>query len=177
MARMNESRFGCLRKLDVLSSQEILTAASNLVEVYILYKDDLDVSIGNELVQFADFVDAFKDEQADDVSREHFMYQLLHKKRVQESFPNVEIALRLYLVLMISNFSAERLFSKMKLIKNRLRTSMCNDRLSHMVLMSIESDILHEINFEDLVTEFAKKKSRKVSLHLNAFTSKTYCPY
>ena len=93
MARMNESRFGCLRKLDVLSSQEILTAASNLVEVYILYKDDLDVSLGNELVQFADFVDAFKDEQADDVSREHFMYQLIHKKRVQESFPTVEIAL------------------------------------------------------------------------------------
>src|SRR6218665_616042 len=126
MARMNESRFGCLRKLDVLSSQEILTAASNLVEVYILYKDDLDVSIGNELVQFADFVDAFKDEQADDVSREHFMYQLIHKKRVQESFPNVEIALRMYLVLMISNCSAERSFSNMKLIKNRFRTSMCN---------------------------------------------------
>ena len=37
--------------------------------------------------------------------------------------------------------------------------------LSLMVLMSIESDILREINFEDLVTEFAKKKLRKVSLH------------
>src|SRR6218665_3930676 len=111
------------------------------------------------------FVDAFKDEQTDDVSREHFMYQLIHKKRVQESSPNVEIALRMYLVLMISNCSVELSFSKMKLIKNRLRTSMCNDRLSHMVLMSMESDILREINFEDLVIEFAKKKSRKVSLH------------
>lgn len=155
------SRFGCLRKLDVLSSQEILTAASNLVEVY---KDDLDVCLGNELVQFADFVDAFTDEQAEDVSRENFMYQLIFKKRVQESFPNVEIALRMYLVLMVSNCSAERSFSKMKLIKNRLRTSMWNDRLSHLTLMSIEADILREINFEDLVTEFAKKKARKVSL-------------
>jgi hypothetical protein len=155
------SRFGCLRKLDVLSSQEILTAASNLVEVY---KDDLDVCLGNELVQFADFVDAFTDEQAEDVSRENFMYQLIFKKRVQESFPNVEIALRMYLVLMVSNCSAERSFSKMKLIKNRLRTLMWNDRLSHLTLMSIEADILREINFEDLVTEFAKKKARKVSL-------------
>jgi len=43
---------------------------------------------------------------------------------------------------------------------------MCNDRLSHLALMSIEADILREIglNFEDLVTEFAKKKARKVSL-------------
>jgi len=105
-----------------------------------------------------------REEQAKDVSQENFLYQLILQKRVQESFPNVEIALRVYLVLMISNCSAERSFSKMKLIKNRLRTPMCNDRLSHLALMSIEADILHDINFEDLVTEFAKKKARKVSL-------------
>ena len=155
------SRFSFPRKLDVLSSQEILTSASHLVHVY---KDDLDVCLGNELVQFAEFFDTFKDEQAADVSRENFMYQLILQKRVQGSFPNVEIALRMYLVLMVSNCSAERSFSKMKLIKNRLRTSMCNDRLSHLALMSIESDILREINFEDLITEFAKMKARKVSL-------------
>ena len=51
----------------MLSSQEIPTAASNLVEVY---NDDLDVCLGNELVQFADFVNAFKDEQTENVSRE-----------------------------------------------------------------------------------------------------------
>jgi len=138
-----------------------MTAASNLVEVY---KNDIDVCLGNELVQFAEFVNAFKEEQAKDVSQENFLYQLILQKRVQESFPNVEIAFRLYLVLMISNCSAERSFSKMKLIKNRLRTSMCNDRLSHLALMSIEADILRQINFEDLVTEFAKKKAQKVSL-------------
>ena len=43
-------RFNFLRKLDVLSADEILAAASNLVEVY---KDDLDSCLGNELVQFA----------------------------------------------------------------------------------------------------------------------------
>lgn len=157
-------RFNFLRKLDVLSADEILAAASNLVEVY---KDDLDSCLGNELVQFAAFVDVFKDEQhalSADVSHEQFMYQLILQKRVEESFPNVEIALRIYLVLMVSNCSAERSFSKMKLIKNRLRTSMSNDRLSHLALMSIESDILREINFQDLLTEFAKKKARKVSL-------------
>ena len=78
------------------------------------------------------------------------MYHLIFKKRVQSSFPNVEIALRS--------------FSKMKLITNRLRTSMCNDRLFHLSFMSIEVDILREINFEDLVNESARKKARKVSL-------------
>jgi len=45
--------------LDVLSPQELLEAASNLVEVY---KDDLNACLGNELVLFVDFVDTFKDE-------------------------------------------------------------------------------------------------------------------
>jgi len=157
------SRFGCLRKLDEFSSQEILTAASNLVEVY---EGDLDACLGNELVQFADFVNAYQEEQGEDVSRENFMYHLIFKKRVQI----VRFLMwRLHsactcMVLMISNCSAERSFSKMKLIKNRLRTSMCNDRLFHLSLMSIEADILREINFEDLVNELARKKARKVSL-------------
>jgi hypothetical protein len=157
------SRFGCLRNLDEFSSQEILTAASNLVEVY---EGDLDACLGNELVQFADFVNAYQEEQGEDVSRENFMYHLIFKKRVQI----VRFLMwRLHsactcMVLMISNCSAERSFSKMKLIKNRLRTSMCNDRLSHLSLMSIEADILREINFEDLINEFARKKARKVSL-------------
>lgn len=99
------------------------------------------------------------------VSRENFMYKLIRDKQVQGSFPNVEIVLHMYLVLMISNCSAERSFSKLKLIKNRLRTTMCSGRLSHLSLMSIESDILRQINFEDLVTTFAKIKARKVSLH------------
>ena len=34
------------------------------------YHDDLDDCLGNELVQFADFVDTFKDEQAKDLSLE-----------------------------------------------------------------------------------------------------------
>jgi len=93
-------RFSFLQKLDELPPHEILTAASNLVDIY---KDDLDACLGNELVQFAEFFASFKDEQAVDVSRENFMYKLILDKQVQGSFPNVEIVLRMYLVLMISN--------------------------------------------------------------------------
>ena len=90
--------------------------------------------IDNELVQFADFVNAYQEEQGEDVSRENFMYHLIFKKRVQI----VRFLMwRLHsactcMMLMISNCSAERSISKMKLIKNRLRTSMCNDRLFHL---------------------------------------------
>ena len=43
---------------------------------------------------------------------------------------------------------------------------MCNDRLSHLRSSAeyVKSNILREVNFEDLVTEFAKMKARKLSL-------------
>ena len=66
-------------------------------------------------------------------------------KKVADTFPNVETTLRMYLVLMVTNCSGERSFSKLKFIKNRLRTTMSHDRLSHLVLMSIEYDIPRKI--------------------------------
>ena len=43
---------------------------------------------------------------------------------------------------MVSNCRGERSFSKLKLIENRLRTSMKQKRLVNLVIMSIESDII-----------------------------------
>ena len=142
------SRFGFLRKLDALSSQEIMRATSIL---FVVYNDDLDVCIGNELVHFIEFVNAFKDEQNEGVSRANFMYQLIFEKQVQGVLPNVEIALCMYLVEMVSNCNAVRSFSKFKLMKNRLRTFMCSDRLSQLALVSIEADILREIIIMSLI--------------------------
>lgn len=51
---------------------------------------------------FAEFIDGFKDEQSEGGSRK-FVYQLIVEKRVQGSFPNVAIALSVYLVLLVSN--------------------------------------------------------------------------
>ena len=45
----------------------------------------------------------------------------------------------------------------------RLRTTMCHDRLSHLALVSIEYDILREIDLDKLIQDFARIKSRKVS--------------
>ena len=64
---------------------------------------------------------------------------------------------------MVTNCSGERSFSKLKYIKNRLRTTMTNERVTHLSLMSIECDILRDTDFDDLITDFAQRKGRKVS--------------
>ena len=37
------------------------------------------------------------------------------------------------------------------------------ERVTHLSLMSIEYDILRETDFDDLITDFAQRKGRKVS--------------
>ena len=92
------------------------------------------------------------------------MYRLIIEKDVQDTIPNIEIALRIYLILMVSNCSGERSFSKLKLIENRLRTSMKQGRHVYLTIMSIKSDILRELDFSGITRDFAIQKSRKVSI-------------
>ena len=69
----------------------------------------------------------------------------------------------MYVILMVTNCSGERSFSKLKYIKNRLRTTMTNERVTHLSLMGIEYNILRETDFDDVITDFAQRKGRKVS--------------
>ena len=154
------SRFGFLGQLEHLSSNEISDQGIKLANTY---KEDLDECTGIEFIQFTQFFKEFIAERKE-VSKELFMYQLLIEKEVKDAFPNVEIALRMYLVLMVTNCSSERSFSKLKVIKNRLRTSMTEERLNYLALMSLERDILREVAFNDVIEDFAQHKARKIQL-------------
>ena len=59
--------------------------------------------------------------------------------------------------------SAERSSSELKLIKSYLRYTMSQDRLSGLSMISIESDVARELNYDELIQQFAEKKTRKKS--------------
>lgn len=84
-------------------------------------------------------------------------------KGIEGTFPNCEIALRLLLTIPVTVASGERSFSKLKLIKNYLRTSVSQDRLCGLALLSIENKVASKLDYNDLIAEFAAKKSRKVA--------------
>ena len=90
------SRFGFLGKLESLSPVEIESSADNLV---IVCKDDLEQCFGNELGQFVAFSNEFQKGADDNFGKEHILYKLIIDKRIKCSFPNVEIALRMYSIL------------------------------------------------------------------------------
>jgi hypothetical protein len=69
--------------------------------------------------------------------------------------------------MMISNCTGERSLSKLGIIKNELRSTIGQERLNMLSLMSIEHDILRGINFDGLIDDLiARNKARKASLRL-----------
>ncbi|PWA52405.1 zinc finger MYM-type protein 1 [Artemisia annua] len=72
-----------------------------------------------------------------------------------DCFPNTTIAYRILLTIPVTVASAERSFSKLKLIKTYLRSTMSQERLNGLAMISIELDMLKTINYKDLVEEFA----------------------
>ena len=58
---------------------------------------------------------------------------------------------------------AERSFSKLKLIKN-LMTTMNQDHLSDLGILSIECELARTLNFDNVINVFAKQRARKAHL-------------
>ena len=75
-------------------------------------------------------------------------------------YPNVYIALRILLTCPVTVASAERSFSKLKLIKTFNKTSMTDSRLSSLAMLSIENDCARSLDYDNVITAFANKKVR-----------------
>jgi len=85
-----------------------------------------------------------------------------YKLAFEEIYRLVIIAL----VLPVSTVSCERSFSAMKLIKSSLRSTMCDDRLSNIAVLSIESLRAEAISLDEFVDKFdSRHKNRKLALH------------
>ncbi|EFN60876.1 hypothetical protein EAG_16031, partial [Camponotus floridanus] len=54
-----------------------------------------------------------------------------------------------------------RSFSKLKLIKTYLRSTMSHIRLNGLAMLSIERGVTNNIDFSDIIKEFASGKARK----------------
>lgn len=80
-----------------------------------------------------------------------------------DCYPNVSIAYRILFTIPVTVASAERSFSKLKLLKNYLRSTMSQERLNALATLCIEKKLLDEIDIDSIVTEFA---SRNVTRNL-----------
>ena len=87
--------------------------------------------------------------------------QIFEFVRAADCYPNVSIAYRILLTVPVTVASAERSFSKLKLLKNYLRSTMSQERLNGLAMCCIEKNMLDSIDLDTLIDDFASKNARK----------------
>lgn len=81
--------------------------------------------------------------------------------RTADCYPNVSIAYRILLTIPVTVASAERSFSKLKLLKNYLRSTMSQERLNGLAMCCIEKNMLDDVNLDTVIDDFASKNARR----------------
>ena len=80
-------------------------------------------------------------------------------------FPNAFIAYRILLTTIpVTVASVERSFSKLKLLKSYLRSTMTQERLNGLATIAIENDVLEKIKYEAIIEDFIAQNARRMLL-------------
>jgi hypothetical protein len=71
--------------------------------------------------------------------------------RNMDSYPNISITYWILFTVSVTVASAERSFSKLKLLKNYLRSTMSQERLNDLATLCIEKRLLNEIDINTII--------------------------
>lgn len=73
----------------------------------------------------------------------------------QINYPNA------WITVPVTIIEAKRTFSRLKLMKSYLRSSMSQNRLKGLVLLSVESDLTNSLDYGKIIETFLYQKPRK----------------
>ena len=74
--------------------------------------------------------------------------------------PELVTAWVLFMTLPVTVATAETSFSKLKIIKTYLRSTMSQERLDGLAIISIEHECAKDTDFDQVIKEFAMKRAR-----------------
>uniref|UniRef100_A0A8I6X682 HAT C-terminal dimerisation domain-containing protein n=1 Tax=Hordeum vulgare subsp. vulgare TaxID=112509 RepID=A0A8I6X682_HORVV len=87
--------------------------------------------------------------------------EIFHFVREADCYPNTSISYRILFTMTVTIASAERSFSKLKLLKNYLRSVMSQERLNGLATLCIEKQLLDEIYIDPIIDDFACRNARR----------------
>jgi hypothetical protein len=90
--------------------------------------------------------------------------EVLNFLKRHDCFPNASIAYRVLLTIPVTVASAERSFSKLKLLKSYMRTTMTQQRLNDLATISLESEVLEKIDYKNIIEDFILKNPKRMKL-------------
>jgi hypothetical protein len=150
--------FSCLLRQQMLSytDDELFDAATNLANAH---PDDLTKDLGPQIKPFRSSFKT-KIKRFDNVYDLAFML-IVENYVLATTLPDLCTAFLLLLTLPITVGASELSFSKLKLIKNYLRSSMGQMRLSGLAVISIERDRAIKLDVSVVIRNFAESKARR----------------
>ena len=86
---------------------------------------------------------------------------------LKEAFPTLLRLLQIALTICVSSASCERSFSALKRIKTYLRSSMHEERLVNLAMLSVEREISQTVNLEDVINKFLHMTRTEGLCYLN----------
>jgi len=92
------------------------------------------------------------------------LLKLIISSKIMSSVPELATACALFATIPVTVASAERSFSKLKLIKTYLRSSISQERLDGLAFLAIENEDAKQLNIDDLLDKFANAKARAAKL-------------
>ena len=113
-------------------------------------------------------VDETVEEASDDITKRWINHSFIKPLRVlveMSAYPHLMSLYKILASLAVTSTSAERALSQVRIIKNRLRTSMADDWFDALTILAAESDILREISIDEIIDSFGLC-SRRLREHL-----------
>jgi len=141
-----------------ITTAEVREKAAVLQQIY---KDDLGKTFPNECVHFRAHILSLKKMKKIVPGTVQDLLTFIKVNNLIELYPYVDIALRMLLCTPSSNCSAERSFSALKRVKNYLRSTIGMERLNSLGMLNIESKLTNELQYDDIIDEFANQQARK----------------
>ena len=127
------------------------------------YAEDIEETFAVECVHFRSFIESScVEDQKNELSGNAInLLTFLRENNLEVVFPNVSIALQIFLCMAVTNCSAERAFSCLKRIKSYLRSTVSEYRLDDLALLCIECELMEALNSDQIIDEFASLKCRR----------------
>ena len=94
--------------------------------------------------------------------------QMLHNKDLLTSFAELANMCILFMTLPVSVATADRSFSKLKIIKTYLKSTIAQERLDSLVTLSIENEEAQSLDTNKLIDMFGELKSRAKNLQFRS---------
>ncbi|KAF2943933.1 hypothetical protein DAI22_02g102200 [Oryza sativa Japonica Group] len=151
-----ENVFGFLftsKNLKSLDDTDLWQCCTNFVETF-SHNNSSDVELN-------DFFSELKVLQATLPDALKSAPEILEFITAADCYPNVLVAYRILLTVPVTVASTERSFSKLKLLKNYLRSTMSQERLNGLAMCCIEKNVLENIDLDTVINDFASRNARR----------------